>query len=238
MEDCAPHPEFVDKMSTFPDSSMFDTEIVSWKDIPQSLHFSGSPIPSPSGIELLKQISSIIEGQEGEYGAGGGLLYVFFLGKLADTAFRSLPTLLEATHIVSSFKPPETSWISTLDPCHQLLFPRLHDECDGRKLLRQIYDALTTSKCRSLTNIGSLPPWVQKHHSFITEPRIMFFMPYDRMVHDGGCPEGCTRDTSFAVDVRGEPINIGDISESPCFACFQLDATDEVFAICNWDYRD
>jgi hypothetical protein len=99
-------------------------------------------------------------------------------------------------------------------------------------------NALTTAKCRSLAPIASLLPWSRKHHPFIAEPLLLFFMPYDRMVHDGGCPEGCTRDTSFAVDVLGGPINIGDVSESPCFAAFQMDGTDELFAICNWDYRD
>jgi hypothetical protein len=141
MEECEPLPDFVDKMSTFPNGSMFNTNVVSWKEIPQSLHFSGCLPPSPASVELMKQLSSIIHGKEGEYGAGGGLLYVFYIGRLKDHESPSLLALLEALHVVPSLNPLEIPWISTLDPCHQLLFPRLgEEECDGRNLLREIYE--------------------------------------------------------------------------------------------------
>lgn len=85
-----------------------------------------------------------------------------------------------------------------------------------------------------------MDPRVTAAFPFLTEARVLFVLPQFAHIHDGHChAQGCPQDNSVIAEATsGEAREAGDIYECPCYAVFQLEATGEVFALCNWDYRD
>jgi hypothetical protein len=229
-----------------PGDTMFTPKVQRFAKYPCSLVFGdvGRMPISAAAVDVLDMLSEALGpfgAREGFYGAGGGPIHLFYFGKYNDgDAFPPLLELLKTVMKIDSKLEPPFPWRSNVDATHQHLFPRTFKEMEGGKynFLQVVYAALNSNP-----NVAVFPyafPEIcqQEFSSFMEEPRILFVEPHYRMMHDGGCPEGCPRDASVLVEaIGGSPGNPGDVYESPSFAFIYL-KSGEIMALCNWDYRD
>ncbi|MCG8384906.1 MAG: hypothetical protein MJA30_05150 [Cytophagales bacterium] len=95
---------------------------------------------SNAAIDAIEKLHTELLGNsfgkfEGEYGAGGGGIHVFYLGRDREGSLATWPTideLLRMLRLETVFKPPSMRWFTTLDPLHQDLFPRTMNEISER----------------------------------------------------------------------------------------------------------
>ena len=165
-------------------------------------------------------------------------MHFMYLGSYTDSEhLPPLADLLQSVLQIETGMQPPFPWMCTVDATHQHLFPRTSAEMEDKyDYLPKLYNILEGLDTKTLPY--EFPATCQQEFPFMTAPRLLFVEPHYRMLHDGGCPAGCPRDSSVLVETAGgEPGNPGDVFESPCFAFFQL-KSGEIFALCNWDYRD
>jgi hypothetical protein len=251
--------EYVEKMRVLVSSSFFSSNPASTSMfVPKVVKFSKYPCSlvfedlvdqrvSTEAIDILERLSGILGplgSKEGYYGAGGGALHLFYFGRRGDAAeaapYPSLAELLDSVmKVAAPMRSPEFPWYSSVDVCHQQLFPRTARESASppEDLLRRIYTVL--SEARTVQPCPfPLPRMCAEQFPYISEPLVLFVAPYCEMFHDGTCASvGCNRDSSMIAETTGgAPTDPGDLYESPSFAVFCL-CTGEVFALSSWDYH-
>jgi hypothetical protein len=227
----------------FPNEAVTITSLKTFKEFPCTLvqeQEGSAKSVSREAYDMMKRMSQVlgpVGTRQGFYGAGGGAIHLLYCGKV-DGDLPGLDSIVaDLLHIKPSFHPP-FAWMSTVDPCHQQMFPRTAREVDenGDDFLKLVYTALDQANVRTLPY--ELPATCQQEFPYISKARILFVEPLYDMFHDGGCPQGCPRNDEVLVEsIGGDPGCAGDIPNSPAFAMFQL-ISGEVMAFCNWDYRD
>ena len=224
-------------------ADMFVPAIKAFEKYPCSLVFEETvrePM-SEAAVDIMDRLSDALGPlghQEGFYGAGGGPMHLFYFGKYNDgESFPKLSELLRNVMMLNEALLPPFPWVSSVDATHQKLFPRTAAEMgDKYTFLKTVYEIID---CPSVSRAPyAFPDACRQQFAFMDEPRLLFVEPHFRMLHDGGCPEGCPRDESVLAEVvGGDPWNPGDLFESPSFAFIYL-KSGEILVLCNWDYRD
>lgn len=243
-----PPAEFMEKMAAWEeDEGMFAEDAGSFKEYPLCLHFLKEVTPSePSekAREFLSKITAIIAGLEGYYGAGGGAVYVIYLGVQEEDALSGIGKGVDAISLLKlAEEAAEHTWAFHVDPTHQATFSRHQEDTKSSEKLLAV-DELARDFCRELQ--WPVHPHVKTEYPYFDSkaPVLLFARILVNMVHDGDCPSDCPKDNSvFAAIVNDIPkgeeyADPGDITESPSFTLMQLDGTNEVIGLVNWDYLD
>lgn len=231
------------------EGGMFQNRVSSFAKYPCSLVFEETaqiPVSSEAEncIDTINSLVGPVGAREGFYGAGGGPVHLFYFGKLQSSStntsevFPNLKSLLaDVMSVTPSLLDPLLSWVSSVDICHQHLFPRTSAEVGEARddFLHLVYDAL--DEAGNVVEMPyALPDMTKEEFPHVKKPYLLFVQPYFRMYHSGNCPSSCPRDTSMCVEIVGSTItNSEDLSEAPTFAFWRL-TTGEVMALCYWDY--
>jgi hypothetical protein len=228
--------------------SLFQKTVKSFVQFPCSLVFETTathPV-SQAAINCMDTMSTLlgpIRSREGFYGAGGGPVHLFYLGKFdppinsPGDIFPDLVTLLDDVMHITPIMLPPFSWVSSVDVCHQHLFPRTANEVNQARddFLRLVYEALDAAG-NVLQMPFAIPDITTEQFPFLVKPYLLFVQPYFRMFHSGNCPPGCPKDISMTAEIVGATIPDDEaLSESPTFAFWRLESG-EIMALCYWDY--
>eukprot|EP01013_Petalomonas_cantuscygni_P004030 TRINITY_DN14318_c0_g1_i1.p1 TRINITY_DN14318_c0_g1~~TRINITY_DN14318_c0_g1_i1.p1 ORF type:complete len:245 (+),score=20.72 TRINITY_DN14318_c0_g1_i1:147-881(+) len=236
--DAEPSAEFNAKMRSFPGRSMFDKPVRSAEEFPWLLRLNDSA-PSLSAFRLLVRLGGLLHDKDGHYGAGGGRIHIVEMGVSGNPLDTfSVSDLLDKLHVSQPMRPDKVTWVATADPCHQQMFERSSLQQEGADIFGQVMATLADGGSRPLAI--QLSPITRREHPCLAHgpPRLLFLMPWVKYwFHDGGCPDGCPRDTSAIFDSMGPAMASADYPNTPCFAVFQMQATGELFALVFWDYH-
>ncbi|KAL0227524.1 hypothetical protein RCL1_003668 [Eukaryota sp. TZLM3-RCL] len=249
------HPEFDAKLkrwnSVYENVPLFDLPVRQWKDLSVH-HFEGVSFPYEDSTtwKLLPRVYDIVEGHEGCYGAGGGLLHVLYFSRdVVQKTWTSddLPNVEDFIELLKlSDQAQLASWFVTLDPCHQTLFRRQEDDDDVRDVLEELIElhdpqanflASVDDSGDSLQCVNVLPH-VRTSFPNFTKSRIVYFAPLVDGLHDGDCPQECPRDnTCFSSVLESDHDEPVAFNEMPRFAFWQT-SNGDVIGLVTFDFMD
>jgi len=173
---------------------------------------------------------------EGEYGAGGGGIHAFYLGRGGGEGFPSISELLSMLRLADQFKPPAMAWRTTLDPMFQVLFGRTPESAagqyteDGKGLMQRFYELLDGKSGiqARVHDKFKVPPRVTQEFIFLTEARVLFLMPKYNL-HDGTCTDSDPAKIAFdEIQKKEEADNKPDENRTYWCDFLRSDALHEI----------
>ena len=209
-------------------------------ELPEVVGFKKADPPSDPAIKTLKELSALISGQEGYYGAGGGAISLLHLGKYEGSSYL-LSEILPLFRLKKALMPPSISWGASVDPGHQYLFPRSHKNIDEKYTIR-LKKIVALLDAAGAKHFGYTVPShsVADFDYYAKSPVLLFLQMSPRSIHSGDCPSECPRDPSTFYDVNPADCPCTDswkyLESEPSCAVFHL-ASGELVSLINWDYH-